>query len=177
VGFSLYSDMLARAVRALKAGLLPEASADDRAHTQVELNLPALLPEDYLPDVHTRLVLYKRIAGATDLDALTELKVELIDRFGTLPEPAQHLFAVQALRQRAAALGIRRLELGATGGRVLFGPVTTVEPSNVIRMVQQLPKVYALDGPDKLRIRLELPGAAERVRVAGEIIEVLGRKS
>lgn len=177
VGFSLYSDMLARAVRALKSGLLPEASADDRAHTQVELNLPALLPDDYLPDVHARLVLYKRIAGATDLDALTELKVELIDRFGTLPEPAQHLFAVQALRQRAAALGIRRLELGATGGRVLFGPVTTVEPSNVIRMVQQLPKVYALDGPDKLRIRLELPGAAERVRVAGEIIDVLGRKS
>lgn len=175
VGFSLYSDMLARAVRALKSGKLPAEPADDRAHTQVELNLAALLPDDYLPDVHHRLVLYKRIAGATDLDALTELKVELIDRFGLLPEPAQHLFAVQALRQRAAALGIRKLELGATGGRVHFGSATTVEPSNVIRMVQQLPKVYALDGPDKLRIRLELPGAAERLRVAGEILDVLGR--
>jgi transcription-repair coupling factor (superfamily II helicase) len=177
VGFSLYSDMLARAVRALKSGKLPDEPADDRAHTQVELNLAALLPDDYLPDVHHRLVLYKRIAGASDLDALTELKVELIDRFGLLPEPAQHLFAVQALRQRAAALGIRKLELGAAGGRVHFGPATTVEPSNVIRMVQQLPKVYALDGPDKLRIRLELPGAAERLRVAGEILDVLGRKS
>jgi transcription-repair coupling factor (superfamily II helicase) len=175
VGFSLYSDMLARAVRALKSGKLPAEPADDRAHTQVELNLAALLPDDYLPDVHHRLVLYKRIAGASDLDALTELKVELIDRFGLLPEPAQHLFAVQALRQRAAALGIRKLELGAAGGRVHFGPATTVEPSNVIRMVQQLPKVYALDGPDKLRIRLELPGAAERLRVAGEILDVLGR--
>jgi transcription-repair coupling factor (superfamily II helicase) len=167
--------MLARAVRALKSGKLPDEPADDRAHTQVELNLAALLPDDYLPDVHHRLVLYKRIAGASDLDALTELKVELIDRFGLLPEPAQHLFAVQALRQRAAALGIRKLELGAAGGRVHFGPATTVEPSNVIRMVQQLPKVYALDGPDKLRIRLELPGAAERLRVAGEILDVLGR--
>ena len=175
VGFSLYSEMLARAVRALKSGRLPEQAEDDRAHTQVELNLPALLPEDYLPDVHHRLVLYKRIAGAADQDALTELKVELIDRFGLLPEPAQHLFAVQSLRQRAAALGIRRLELGANGGRVLFGPATTVDPATVIRMVQQLPKVYALDGPDKLRIRLELPAAAERLRVAGEILDVLGR--
>jgi transcription-repair coupling factor (superfamily II helicase) len=176
VGFSLYSEMLARAVRALKSGRLPEEAEDDRAHTQVELNLPALLPDDYLPDVHHRLVLYKRIAGAGDLDALTELKVELIDRFGPLPEPAQHLFAVQALRQRAAALGIRRLELGSIGGRVLFGPGTTVDPATVIRMVQQLPKVYALDGPDKLRIRLELPGAAERIRIAGEILEALGRR-
>lgn len=82
---------------------------------------------------------------------------------------------MQALRQRAATLGIRRLELGSVGGRVLFGPATTVDPANVIRMVQQLPKVYALDGPDKLRIRLELPGAAERVRIAGEILDVLGR--
>lgn len=175
VGFSLYSEMLARAVRALKSGRLPEEVEDDRAHTEVELHLPALLPEDYLPDVHARLVLYKRIAGAADLDALAELKVELIDRFGPLPEPAQHLFAIQSLRQRAAALGIRRIELGPRGGRVLFGPATTVDPANVIRMVQQMPKVYALDGPDKLKIRLELPGAAERIRVAGEILDVLGR--
>jgi transcription-repair coupling factor (superfamily II helicase) len=175
VGFSLYSEMLARAVRAMKAGKLPDEAEDDRAHTEVELHLPALLPDDYLPDVHQRLVLYKRIAGAGDADALTELKVELIDRFGPLPEPAQHLFAVQALRQRAAALGIRRLELGASGGRVLFGPATTVDPLTVIRLVQRLPKVYALDGPDKLKIRVELPGAAERIRVAGEILDVLAR--
>jgi len=175
IGFTLYSDLLRRAVRAMKDGRLPEDPLDDRAHTELALHLPALIPDDYLGDVHARLMLYKRIAGAEDADALGELKVEVIDRFGPLPEATQNLFQIQLLRQRAAALGVRKLELGARGGRILFTAAPAIDAGAIIRMVQQLPKVYAFDGPNKLKIRLELPGAAERLRVAGEILEVLAR--
>ncbi|MFN9791855.1 MAG: transcription-repair coupling factor [Pseudomonadota bacterium] len=175
VGFSLYTDLLARAVAALKEGRVPDLDGDDRGHTEVELHIPALIPDDYIDDVHTRLMLYKRIAGAKDAEALTELQVEMIDRFGLLPDATRHLFAVAELKQRAAALGIRKLDLGASGGRIVFKQKPNVDPLTVIRMVQRLPKVYAFDGQDKIRIRLELPGAAERLRTAGEVLAVLAR--
>ena len=175
VGFSLYTDLLERAVRALKEGRIPDLDASERAHTEVELHVPSLIPDDYLGDVHTRLVLYKRIASAPGEDALMELQAEMVDRFGMLPEPTKNLFAAAQLRLRAAALGIRKLELGAQGGRILFHPQPKVEPLTIIRMIQMLPKVYALDGQDKLKVRLDLPGAAERIRAAGEIITALSR--
>jgi transcription-repair coupling factor (superfamily II helicase) len=175
VGFSLYTDLLARAVAALKEGRVPDLDGDDRGHTEVELHLPALIPDDYIDDVHTRLMLYKRIAGAKDAEALTDLQVEMVDRFGVLPDPTRHLFAVAELKQRAAALGIRKIDLGANGGRIVFKARPNVDPLTVIRMVQRLPKVYAFDGQDKVRVRLELPGAAERLRTAGEILAVLAR--
>jgi transcription-repair coupling factor (superfamily II helicase) len=177
VGFSLYTDLLQRAVAALKDGRVPDLDGDDRGHTQIELHIPALIPDDYLEDVHTRLMLYKRIAGAADAEALVELQVEMVDRFGVLPEPTRNLFAVAEIKQRAAALGIRKLDLGNHGGRIQFTPKPKVDPMTVIRMVQRLPKVYAFDGQDKLRVKLELPGAAERLRTAGEIVTALGRPS
>ena len=177
VGFSLYTELLERAVRALREGRIPELDADARRHTEVELHLPALIPDDYLGDVHTRLMLYKRIASAPDDEGLDRLTEEMVDRFGVLPPQTANLFQVARLRLRAAALGIRKLELGALGGRVLFFPNPPVDALVVIRMVQKLPKVYALDGPDKLKVRLELPGAAERLRTAGDILRVLGGQS
>ena len=175
VGFSLYTELLERAVRALKRrARFPTSTRDTRRHTEVELHLPALIPDDYLGDVHTRLMLYKRIASAPDDEGLDRLTEEMVDRFGVLPPQTANLFQVARLRLRAAALGIRKLELGALGGRVLFFPNPPVDPLVVIRMVQKLPKVYALDGPDKLKVRLELPGAVERLRTAGDILRVLG---
>jgi transcription-repair coupling factor (superfamily II helicase) len=175
VGFSLYTELLERAVRALREGRLPDFDADTRAHTEIELHLPVLIPETYLDDVHARLMLYKRIASAPDEDALRELSVEMIDRFGVLPEPTKNLFALTELKLRAERLGVRKLELGAQGGRVLFRAKPNIDPGTVIKMIQRLPKVYALDGPDKLKIRVELPGAAERIRVAGEILQALAK--
>jgi transcription-repair coupling factor (superfamily II helicase) len=175
VGFSLYTDLLQRAVKALREGRVPDLDGDDRGHTEIELHIPALIPDDYIDDVHTRLMLYKRIAGAPDAEALAEMQVEMIDRFGILPEPTKHLFAVAELKQRAAALGVRKLDLGAHGGRILFKAKPNVDPLTVIKMVQRLPKVYAFDGQDKVRIKLELPGAAERLRTAGEVLTALGR--
>ncbi|KAG0741362.1 hypothetical protein G6F24_016733 [Rhizopus arrhizus] len=119
VGFSLYTELLERAVRSIKQGKLPDLDAGEEVRgAEVELHVPALIPEDYLPDVHTRLTLYKRISSARDSDALRELQVEMIDRFGLLPDAAKHLFAIAELKLKAT-LGIRKLDLGENGGRIV----------------------------------------------------------
>ncbi len=174
VGFSLYTDLLERAVKALKDGKTPDFDLASEHDADVELHIPALIPDDYLPDVHTRLTLYKRIASACDEPTLRELQVEMIDRFGLLPEAAKNLFAVAALKLTATRLGLRKLELGATGGRALFKPKPDIDPMQVIRLIQSQPKTYALDGQDKLRLKLPMPGTAERIRVATELLAALG---
>jgi len=177
VGFSLYTELLERAVRALKSGKVPDFDLVSEHDAEVELHLPALIPDDYLADVHARLTLYKRIASARDADALRELQVEMIDRFGLLPDPVKNLFAVAGLKLAATAIGMRKLELGEHGGRVLFKPQPNIEPITVIRLIQNQPKVYSLDGQDKLRIRLELPGAAERLGAAQTLLRTLGGRT
>jgi transcription-repair coupling factor (superfamily II helicase) len=176
VGFSLYTEMLDRAVRALKQGKVPDFDLASEHEAEVELHLPALIPDDYLPDVNTRLTLYKRIASARDEDALRELQVEMIDRFGLLPDPVKQLFAVTSLKLAATPLGIRKLEVGANGGRVLFRPQPAIEPLTVIRLIQSQPRVYALDGQDKLKFKMPLEGAAERLRAANDLLAALGAR-
>ena len=110
VGIGLYLELLERAVAALREGREPDLEAPFASGSEVDLQLPALLPEDYIPDVHIRLQLYKRMAGAADAPRLDDLEAEVIDRFGPLPPPAKTLLVVHRLRQRAAALGIRRFE-------------------------------------------------------------------
>ena len=174
VGFSLYTELLERAVRSIRQGKLPDLDAGEEARgAEVELHVPALIPEDYLPDVHTRLTLYKRISSARDDEALRELQVEMIDRFGLLPDPVKHLFAIAELKLQAGALGIRKLELGEAGGRIVFEAKPKVDPMSVIRMIQQQPKLYAMDGPDKLRIRVPLPEAADRFNAARALLTTL----
>ncbi|MGH6610103.1 MAG: TRCF domain-containing protein, partial [Burkholderiaceae bacterium] len=137
------------------------------------LHVPALIPEDYLPDVHTRLMLYKRISSARDGDALRELQVEMIDRFGLLPEPAKHLFAIADLKLQATGLGIRKLDLGPGGGRLQFVDKPGVDPMAIIRMIQGQPKTYQMDGPDKLRVKLPLPEPADRFNAARGLLTAL----
>jgi transcription-repair coupling factor (superfamily II helicase) len=176
VGFSLYTDMLDRAVRALKSGKVPDFDLTSEHEAEVELHLPALIPDDYLPDVNTRLTLYKRIASARDEDELRELQVEMIDRFGLLPDPVKHLFAATALKLAATPLGIRKLDIGANGGRVIFRPKPSIDPMTVIRMIQSQPRVYALDGQDKLKFKMDLSGAVERLRAATDLLTMLGKR-
>ncbi|MBP6625917.1 MAG: transcription-repair coupling factor [Arenimonas sp.] len=175
IGFSLYTELLARAVASIRSGKLPDLDPALRHGADVELHIPALIPEDYLPDVHARLTLYKRIASARDGDALLELQVEMVDRFGVLPDQAKQLFAVAELKLAATALGIRKLELAATGGRVIFLPQPSIDPMSVIRLIQTQGKVYSMDGPDKLRLRLELPDAASRLRTARGLLALLAK--
>lgn len=174
VGFSLYTELLERAVRSIKAGHLPDVDVgQERRGADVELNVPALIPEDYLPDVHTRLTLYKRISSAPDKEDLRDLQVEMIDRFGLLPDPAKYLFATAELKLAANALGIRKLELGEHGGRIVFESKPNIDPMAVIQLIQKQPRLYAMDGPDKLRIKVPLPDAPDRFNAAKALLATL----
>ena len=175
VGFSLYTELLERAVRSIKQGKLPDVDGDDRHGAEVDLHVPSLIPDDYLPDPHARLTLYKRISAARSVDALRELQVEMIDRFGLLPEPCKHLFATAELKLHATALGIRKLVLGEKGGRVQFVEKPNVDPMAVIQLIQGQPKYYKMDGPDKLRITLELPDATTRFNAARGLMIALDK--
>ncbi len=173
VGFSLYTELLERAVRSIRQGKLPDVDEPLHRGAEVELGLPALIPEDYLPDVHARLTLYKRISSARDADELRELQVEMIDRFGLLPDPVKHLFAIAELKLQATRLGIRKLALGPAGGRVQFVEKPDVDPMSIIRMIQGQPRHYQMDGPDKLRVKLDLPDAATRFNAARGLLTTL----
>ncbi|MEL1264998.1 transcription-repair coupling factor [Pseudoxanthomonas putridarboris] len=174
VGFSLYTELLERAVRSIKAGHLPDTDlGQERRGAEVELNVPALIPDDYLPDVHTRLTLYKRISSARDKDELRDLQVEMIDRFGLLPDPAKYLFATAELKLAANVLGIRKLELGEAGGRIVFESKPNIDPMAVIQLIQKQPKLYTMDGPDKLRIKVPLPEAPDRFNAAKGLLTTL----
>jgi transcription-repair coupling factor (superfamily II helicase) len=139
----------------------------------VELHLPALIPETYLGDVQARLTLYKRIASAANKPALRELQVEMIDRFGLLPDPVKNLFAVAELRLLSEQLGIDRLDLGPQGGRLEFAADTRVEPQNLIKLIQNAPKDYRLDGPQKLRLLSRLEEPSERLHHAEQLLQSL----
>jgi transcription-repair coupling factor (superfamily II helicase) len=173
VGFSLYTELLERAVRSIKRGELPDIDGTARHGADVTLNVPALIPDDYLPDVHARLTLYKRISSARNSEELRDLQVEMIDRFGLLPDPAKHLFAIAELKLQATRIGIRKLDLGPSGGRMQFEAKPNVDPMTVIQLIQKQPQHYTMDGPDKLRLKLELPDAESRVRTARGLLAAL----
>jgi transcription-repair coupling factor (superfamily II helicase) len=173
VGFTLYTELLERAVRSIRQGKLPDIDGHEARGAEVELNIPSLIPDDYLPDVHTRLTLYKRISSARDSDDLRELQVEMIDRFGLLPDPAKHLFAIADLKLQATTLGIRKLDLGPTTGRLQFESKPNVDPMTVIQLIQSQPKHYRMDGPEKLRIKLDLPDAQTRLQAARGLLASL----
>jgi transcription-repair coupling factor (superfamily II helicase) len=151
IGYNLYMELLERAVAALKSGKQADLEAPLHAGPEVELHLPALIPEDYVPDVHLRLMLYKRIAATPTREELDELKVEMIDRFGPIPPFAQSLFRGAYLKLRAAALGIRKIDAGASNGYFVFDESNKIDPQRVLKLIQGKPKEYRLDGPLRLR--------------------------
>ena len=173
IGFSLYTELLERAVDALKSGRQPELDRPLDHGTEIELNIAALLPEDYLPDVHSRLVLYKRIASAKDETELRDLQVEMIDRFGLLPEAAKNLFAITELKLRAHPLGIRKIEAGPKGARLLFDESPKFDPATLIRLIQQQPETYRLEGNDKLRYSAALENPENRVGKMHDLLDSL----
>jgi transcription-repair coupling factor (superfamily II helicase) len=151
IGYNLYMELLERAVAALKSGKQADLEKPLDAGPEVELHLPTLIPEDYVPDVHLRLVLYKRIASTESREELDELKVEMIDRFGPMPQYAQSLFRATQIKLRAAQLGMRKIDAGATGGYIIFDEHNKIDAKRVLKLIQGRPKDYRLDGPLKLR--------------------------
>jgi transcription-repair coupling factor (superfamily II helicase) len=151
IGYNLYMELLERAVTALKSGKQADLERPLDAGPEVDLHVPALIPQDYVPDVHLRLVLYKRIASTASREDLDELKVEMIDRFGPMPEFALSLFRSTRLKLRAAELGIRKIDAAANSGYFIFEEINKVDPKRVLKLIQGRPKEYRLDGPLKLR--------------------------
>jgi transcription-repair coupling factor (superfamily II helicase) len=151
VGFSLYMEMLDQAVAALKEGKQLSLSQVMSAQTEIELRIPALLPEDYIFDVSLRLSLYKRIASCKNKRELDDIQVELIDRFGLLPQPSKNLVQIAKLRLKAQTIGISRIEASATGGSIAFSDTTSVDPMKIIGLIQKNPAVYSMAGASKLK--------------------------
>ena len=174
IGLSLYTDLLERAVKALQSGRQPEVDLlPHEAGPEIDLQSPALIPEDYLGDVHTRLVLYKRIANARHDEDLRALQVEMIDRFGLLPPAAKTLFAITGLKLRAEKLGIRKIDANVAGGRVLFHPNPEIDPMKVIHLIQTQSQTYKLDGPEKLRFIAPLETPEARIGFVEKLVEWL----
>jgi transcription-repair coupling factor (superfamily II helicase) len=176
IGFGMYSELLARAVKALKSGKEPALLEPLQHGTEVDLRIPALLPDDYLPDVHTRLVMYKRIANAGDSDALRELQVEMIDRFGLLPPQAKNLFRLAEIRLKAQTLGVTKVEAGPAGGMLMFSDHPHVDPLRIIQLIQQKPAEYRLDGQQKLRFKQDLSAPDLRMQKIEQLIDSLAER-
>lgn len=171
VGFALYMEMLERAIAALRRGEIPNVDAPIDAGTEVNLHIPALIPDDYLPDINTRLVLYKRISAAASEDELREIQVEMIDRFGLLPPQAKNLFITGSLRVKADSLGIAGIEVGARGGNIDFKDSTRVNPMSLVKLVQSEPQAYKLAGATRLRFESDLSEPADREPFVEELLK------
>jgi transcription-repair coupling factor (superfamily II helicase) len=173
IGYNLYMELLERAVAALKSGREADLEKPADPGIEVDLHLPALIPEDYVPDVHLRLVLYKRIAGTQTREELDQLKVEMIDRFGPLPPYAQSLFRSAQIKLRAGELGIRKIDAGAAGGYMVFDEQNRIDAKRVLKLVQGKPKDYRLDGPLKLRFSHDARGEENLFTRIEMLVELL----
>ncbi|MFT6914958.1 MAG: transcription-repair coupling factor (superfamily II helicase) [Motiliproteus sp.] len=156
IGYSLYMELLEEAIESIKAGKTPGMDRPLRHGADINLHLAALIPDDYLPDVHTRLVLYKRIAGAKNKNQLKELQVEMIDRFGLLPEPLKNLFRQTQLKFKSQQLGISKIEAGTDSGRFEFAPETHVDTLVLVKLVQTQPQHYGLEGGNRFKFKLDM---------------------
>ena len=173
IGFSLYMELLDAAVKALKEGREPSLDELTQQHADIELRIPALLPEDYLGDVNMRLSFYKRIAAAESKQELDELKVELIDRFGLLPEAAKNLLQIAELRMQVAPIKVLRIDAGTQGGFIEFAPSAKVDPEKFIRLIQKEPIVYRFDGPLKFKFIKDLTETNVRLAFVVELVKTL----
>ena len=173
IGFTLYMEMLDRAVTALKNGEQLDLDKPFAHDTETNLRIPALIPDDYLPDVNIRLSLYKRLTSAESDDELEQLQVEMIDRFGLLPEPLKNLFRVTQLRFRAEALGIAKIEASARGGKIEFGSDTQVDPLALVKLVQMQPNIYKLSGANQLNFSVETETADARINTVNNLLDAL----
>jgi transcription-repair coupling factor (superfamily II helicase) len=172
IGFNLFTEMLNRAVSALRQGKEPDLLQPLGIATEINLHTPALLPNDYAPDVHERLTLYKRLANCETLDEVTAMHEELVDRFGELPAQAQSLIESHRLRLRCKPLGIVKLDASSTQVVVQFEPNPPIEPIRIINLIQK-DRNYTLAGQDKLSLKRHCPTLADRVGAVKDLMRQL----
>ena len=161
IGFHLYSDMLNHAVKQLKAGKEPDLNAPLGVTTEINLHTPVLLTNKYCPDVHERLVIYKRLANCVDDDALDGMQEELIDRFGLLPEQGEALIACHRLRIAAKNIGVIKIDASSDAIQLQFNPKADIDPTKLIALLQR-DRRCRMNGPDKLRVTVGLEDIQHR---------------
>lgn len=173
LGFSLYMDLLDRAVKAIQRGESINFNADSDKASEINLNIPAIIPNDYVPDVQTRLTLYKQIANCENLAQLDECKVQMIDRFGLLPESIKNLFEITALKIQVDGVGIEQIEIGSGGGKIVFAKQPNIDPMRLVQLVQSSPAVYRLEGANVLRFKQASETATERFNLIRQVLGAL----
>ena len=171
IGFSLYTELLEEAVEAIKAGRTPSPDPDLNKSIEVNIRIPALIPEDYLPDVHTRLIMYKRIASSGDEEDLQELQVEMIDRFGLLPKPLKLLFCLTELKLRAQKFGIKKIDANVNSCRIEFSASTVVAPLSLIELIQNDPMHFKLTSGNQLQFEHESENAEAKLAFINSVLD------
>ena len=173
IGFALYLELLNRTIEAMKAGDEPDLDKPLNAGVDINLHVPALLPDDYVPDVHLRLILYKRIASAQSAEELRDLQVELIDRFGLLPTPARNLIEITATKLRAVALGIVKIDVSDSGGYVDFSDQPAVDPVAIVQLVQNEGHIYRMRGAHRLQFSGAFDTLEQRLQALNALLDRL----
>jgi len=173
IGFSLFMEMLDRAVSDLKEGKIPELSAPLHQGPEIDLRISAIIPDEYIGDIHNRLIMYKRISNAKEKQQLHELQVEMIDRFGLLPPQVKHLLLITELKLKAQQMGILKISAGTQQGKIDFSEKPNIDPAALIRLIQVHAKRYQMEGPQRLRFNLEATSAEERIFEVSSLLDKL----
>jgi transcription-repair coupling factor (superfamily II helicase) len=177
IGFSLYTELLGRAVESLRAGEEPDLTTPLNAGAEINLHVASLLPDDYVPDVHLRLMIYKRISSSATADDLRDLQIELIDRFGLLPAPARNFMRTAAIKQQARALGIEKIDASDSGGYLVFAQQSNIDPVALVQLVQNDGQIYRLQGTHRLQFRIDMSDVEIRFQTVEKLLARLTVKT
>jgi transcription-repair coupling factor (superfamily II helicase) len=173
IGFTLYAELLERAVQSLKSNLPIDFDQPIMRASEVDFHVAALIPEDYIADIHRRLIEYKRIASARDENGLRDIQVELIDRFGLLPEALKHLFRITRIKLQTLAIGIDKIDVGEQSGKFVFNRSPNIDPMKIIELIQKEPQQYRFDGKQTLRIQCQSVELESRFRQVENLLNKL----
>ena len=173
IGYSLYMEMLEKATKAIQKGKTPNFDAPLSLTAEINLHMPALIPDDYLGDVHQRLLFYKRISNTDTQEKIDNIRMELIDRFGIPPQPVKQLFSVHQIRLRAEQLGITKVDINSNGGYIEFSPDTPVQAISIIQLMQKNPTYYRMEGGQRLKVMVQLAEYDKRIQFIVELLNKL----
>lgn len=173
IGYSLYMEMLEKATKAIQQGKTPNFDAPLSLTAEINLHIPALIPDEYLGDVHQRLLFYKRISNTDTQEKLDNIRMELIDRFGVPPQSVKHLFSVHQIRLKAEQLGITKIDINTQGGNIEFSPDTPVQAISIIQLMQKHPTNYRMEGGQRLKVMVQLEEQEKRIQFINDLLAKL----
>ena len=178
IGFSLYMQMLNKAVEDINQGKIPDLDNPlNEVAKEINLHCSAIIPDTYLPDVRHRLMFYKRLANAETENELDALQIEMIDRFGVLPEALKRLFVISTLKLLCQSHGMQTVEIGQEKGKLVFADTTSINPLSIVKLVQEDSNTYQFEGTSTLITNHQLDSFEDRTRFLEELITKLTNSS